>query len=163
MKKLLIFVSVAILAFSLAGCGGDKSADTKSDDTNTVSEETSTEENSSDDSSALTGVSVPTITNDEINNMSDNQFYVANAMSKSVTEIYTAVANSGEWSSNYVSTPIESGSRNLFVLENLDTSVKYDIKVVSDGGETTEYYGFDMKATVQITLYDNAQCDVATV
>lgn len=163
MKKLLIFVSVAILAFSLAGCGGDKSADTKSDDTNTVSEETSTEENSSDDSSALTGVSVPTITNDEINNMSDNQFYVANAMSKSVTEIYTAVANSGEWSSNYVSTPIESGSRNLFELENLDTSVKYDIKVVSDGGETTEYYGFDMKATVQITLYDNAQCDVATV
>lgn len=163
MKKLLIFVSAAILAFSLAGCGGSKSSDAKSDDTNAASEESSTEDGSTGESTAQSGASVPVITNDEINKMSDNQFYVANGMSKSVTEIYTAVANSGEWSSNYVSTPIASGSRELFTLENLDTSVKYDIKAVTDGGETTEYYGFDMKATVQITLYDNAQCDVATV
>lgn len=163
MKRLLIFVSAAILAFSLVGCGESKSSDTKSDDKNTASEENSAEQNSTNENLTQSGINVPTITNDEIDKLSDSQFYVANAMSKSVTEFYTAVANSDEWSGNYVSSPIASGSRELFSLGNLDTSVKYDIKVVTEDGETTEYYGFDMKATVQITLYDNAQCDVATV
>lgn len=163
MKKLLIFVSAAIFAFSLVGCGGSKSADTKNDDKNASSEEDTAEQDSTNAESKQSGVSVPMITNDEINKLSDAEFYVANAMSKGVTEFYTAVADSDEWSDNYVSSPMASGSRELFSLENLDTSVKYDIKVVTEDGETTEYYGFDMKATVQITLYDNAQCDVATV
>jgi len=158
MKKLLIFVSAAVMVLSLAGCSGSESSDTKNKDNGTVSQNDAEE-----DTTTQSGINVPVITNDEIKNLSDNQFYTANAMSKSVTEIYISVANSGEWGSNYVTSPITSGSRELITLDNLDTSLKYDIKVVTEDGETTEYYGFDMKATVQITLYDNAQCDVATV
>lgn len=163
MKRLVIFASAALLAFSLTGCGGSKSAETKNEDNNTSSEQSTSGGESAGENPDESGISVPTITNDEISKLTDNQVYVANAMSKNVTEFYIAVANSGEWSTNYTASPIESGARTLLTFDGLDTSVKYDIKVVTDGGEKTEYYGFDMKATVQITLYDNAQCDVATV
>lgn len=163
MKKLLIFASAIILAFSLTGCGNSKSTETKNSDKSTSSEQDSSDSESGAEDSDDIGANVPMITNDEISKLTDNQFYVANAMSKNVTEFYIAVSNSGEWSSNYLASQITSGSRILLTFSDLDTSVKYDIKVVTDGGEKTEYYGFDMKSTVQITLYDNAQCDVATV
>jgi len=39
----------------------------------------------------------------------------------------------------------------------------YDVCVVDADSNTTEYYNFDIKSTVQITFYADAQCDVSTI
>ena len=103
------------------------------------------------------------ITNDEVNKLSDNEFYILNSTSKGITEFYISPTGNNEWGSSLISSTVSSGSKILVSLGSTDLTTRYDIRVVADNGETTEYTGFDMKSTVQITFYDNAQCDVDSI
>lgn len=45
----------------------------------------------------------------------------------------------------------------------METGKEYDICVIDSEDNTTEYYGFDIASTVQVTFYEDAQCDVSTI
>ena len=59
--------------------------------------------------------------------------------------------------------PIENGTKVKITVNNIDPEASYDICVVDDQSNTTEYNGFNMKSTVQVTFYEDAQCDVSTI
>lgn len=95
--------------------------------------------------------------------MADNEFYAANASGVEITDIYVAVTGAGDWGENLLSSPIADGTKVKLSLDNPDFEASYDICVVDANSNTTEYYNFDMKSTVQVTFYENAQCDVSTI
>ena len=155
MKRKMLTLAVAlVLTFSVAGCSKE-------------SEEVSTADNQqttqNTDGTATSGEDFTKITQDEIEAMADNEFYVANASGADITDIYVAVTGAGDWGNNLLSSPIANGSKVKLSLDSLDAEASYDICVVDADSNTTEYYNFDMKATVQVTFYEDAQCDVTTI
>ena len=151
MKKYIALISAFVLAFSLSACGGKNKSDNSNADSQTQQTD-STDSTASNDNSdtAQSDTSSSKITNDEVNKLSDNEFYIS-------------PTGNNEWGSSLISSTVSSGSKILVSLGSTDLTTRYDIRVVADNGETTEYTGFDMKSTVQITFYDNAQCDVDSI
>lgn len=164
MKKYIALISAFVLAFSLSACGGKNKSDSSNTDSQTQQTD-STDSTASNDNSdtAQSDTSSSKITNDEVNKLSDNEFYILNSTSKGITEFYISPTGNNEWGSSLISSTVSSGSKILVSLGSIDLTTRYDIRVVADNGETTEYTGFDMKSTVQITFYDNAQCDVDSI
>lgn len=163
MKKYIVLILMAafVLAFSLSACGGKN----KSDSSNTDSQTQQTDSTASTDNSgtAQSDTSSSKITNDEVSRLADNEFYILNSTSKGISELRISPTGNNEWGSSLISSTVSSGSKILVSLGSADLTTRYDIRVVADNGETTEYTGFDMKSTVQITFYDNAQCDVDSI
>ena len=164
MKKYIVLISAFVLAFSLSACGGKNKSDSSNADSQTQQADSTDSTASTDNSgTAQSDTSSSKITNDEVSKLSDNEFYILNSTSKGITEFYISPTGNNEWGSSLISSTVSSGSKILVSLGSADLTTRYDIRVVADNGETTEYTGFDMKSTVQITFYDNAQCDVDSI
>ena len=156
-RKLLILAAALVIAVSAVGCGKDE-------DKTDAEGSQQTEQNTNDGSASDTSDEDFTkITSEEIDAMADNEFYAANASGVEITDIYVAVTGAGDWGENLLSSPIADGTKVKLSLDNPDFEASYDICVVDANSNTTEYYNFDMKSTVQVTFYANAQCDVSTI
>ena len=150
-KKILALIIASAMVFSFSGCGS--SPDEAADDKDTVQSDNDNEENTD----------ITAITQSEISELSDNQFYAANSTGTAITDIYVALSGAGDWGANLISAPIENGTKVKITVNNIDPEASYDICVVDDKSNSTEYNGFNMKSTVQVTFYEDAQCDVSTV
>ena len=139
-KKILAFIIASAMVFSFSGCGS--SPDDAADNKDTVQSDNGSEENT---------------------DITDNQFYAANSTGAAITDIYVALSGAGDWGANLISAPIENGTKVKITVNNIDPEASYDICVVDDQSNTTEYNGFNMKSTVQVTFYEDAQCDVSTI
>ena len=153
MKKYIALISAFVLAFSLSACGGKNESDNSNADSQTQqTDSTDGTASTNNGDTAQSDTSSSKITNDEVNKLSDNEFYILNSTSKGITEFYISPTGNNDWGSSLISSTVSSGSKILVSLGSTDLTTRYDIRVVADNGETTEYTGFDMKSTVQITF-----------
>ncbi len=151
-KKFFAVFAAALLVFSMTACGGSDK-DENEGQSDAVTEETG----------QTADTDIANISQDEIASLSDYEFYAANSSGADITDLYVAVTGADDWGSNLISSPIKDGTKTKITLSNLDPEKTYDVCVVDSNSNTTEYYSFDMKATVQITFYAGAQCDVSTI
>lgn len=164
-KKILALLIASFMALSFTGCGGSD------DSENAVEENSSTEstssENGESENSGETGngdaSGISQISQSEIEGLADNQFYAANSTGVEITEIYVSENGSGDWGSNLLSSPIANGQKVIISASGIESGKEYDICVVDADSNTTEYYNFDIVSTVQVTFYENAQCDVSSI
>ncbi|MCD8036040.1 MAG: hypothetical protein LUE88_01460 [Clostridiales bacterium] len=155
-KRLIIVLTAAVIALSMTACGS--SDDEEQTD---AGQETSTADDSSADTIASTDITK--ISHDEIASLADYEFYAANSSSADITALYVAVSGGGDWGNSLITSPIQDGTKVKITMESLDSDATYDVCVVDSNSNTTEYYIFNMKSTVQITFYADAQCDVSTI
>lgn len=159
-KKLLALFIVSAMVLAFTGCGGSD------EENNTTTEESGTDtqsdgEESTDTSSQTSQLSQ--ISQSEIEGLADNQFYAANSTGVEITEIYVSETGSADWGSNLLSSPISNGQKVIVSASGIESGKEYDICVVDADSNTTEYYNFDIVSTVQVTFYENAQCDVSSI
>ena len=98
MKKYIALISAFVLAFSLSACGGKNKSDNSNADSQTQQTD-STDSTASNDNSdtAQSDTSSSKITNDEVNKLSDNEFYILNSTSKGITEFYISPTGNNDW------------------------------------------------------------------
>ncbi len=159
MKKRLMIIGIVLmmaLAFSACGKSSEKDGGTAN---NTSGENT----DGSDTAVQNANTDIVKISQSEIEGLDDNEFYAANSSGSDITEIYICTTGSGEWGSNLISSSIADGAKIKVAASDFNADNLYDIRVVNSNSETTEYYEFDIKATVQVTFYADAQCDVSTI
>ena len=154
-KRILALISAAVIALAFTGCG--------SDETENTAEGESAENGSESTQTAADRTAISQITQTEIEGLSENQFYAANLMGTGITEIYVSENGSGDWGNNLISSPITDGQKVIISVSGMETGKEYDICVIDSEDNTTEYYGFDIASTVQVTFYEDAQCDVSTI
>ncbi len=155
-KKIFVLLSAALLVFSITACG-------KSDKEDSGTDEQQQNVESTAETGGATGADITRISQDEIAALSDYEFYAANSSGVDITDLYVAVSGDSDWGSSLISSPIKNGTKTKITLAELDPEKTYDVCVVDSDSNTVEYYSFDMKATVQITFYADAQCDVSTI
>lgn len=158
-KRLLAVFIAALMALAFTGCGG--SGEDNSDSTTTTEENTQTTSESSvsqEDNSDLTKIS-----QSEIDSLSDSQFYVANSTGGEIKELYISETGKEEWGNNLLSSAISDGQKVIVSAGSAESGKTYDIRIVDGNSSTVEYYNFDIASTVQVTFYENAQCDVSTI
>ena len=154
-KRILALISAAVIALAFTGCGADETENTAAGE--------SAENGSESSQTAADRTAISQITQTEIEGLSENQFYAANLMGTGITEIYVSENGSGDWGNNLISSPITDGQKVIISVPGMETGKEYDICVIDSEDNTTEYYGFDIASTVQVTFYEDAQCDVSTI
>lgn len=159
-KKAAAVIMAAFLLFIPSGCSG--SGKNKNNESTGTGQSTDTQA-AQDGTQAENTNDISSISQDEIASTEDNEFYAANASSADITNLYVAVSGSGDWGGNLLSSPLAKNTKIKLSLGELKEGESYDICTVDADGTTVEYYSFDMKTTVQVTFYDNAECDVTTI
>lgn len=156
-RKLLILAAALVIAVSAVGCGKDE-------DKTDAEGSQQTEQNTNDGSASDTSDEDFTkITSEEIDAMADNEFYAANASGVENNRYLCSGNRSGRLGRKSFIITNSGRTKVKLSLDNPDFEASYDICVVDANSNTTEYYNFDMKSTVQVTFYENAQCDVSTI
>ena len=153
-RKILMVLTVSVLISALAGCSFGKKEENASVGSSNV--QTPAQSVVSEDE-------MTKITQSEISALGNNEFYVVNGTGSDITNIYAALMGAGEWGTNLISMPLKTGEKIKVSISDFNPEEMYDICVVDSNSNTTEYYSFDVRSTVQIVFYDNAQCDVITV
>ncbi len=151
-KILAVFMAVA-MTVSFTACGNSEEN----------SENTTTQESDGDTSESSTDSDITNISQSEIEALSDNQFYVANSTGGEISELYISESGADKWGNNLLSSSISNGQKVIVSASGIETDKKYDLRIVDSDSNPIEYYNFDITSTVQVTFYENAQCDVSTI
>lgn len=149
-RRLLTVLTISVLILALAGCSLGKKEDITSSESDNVQSTVSEDD-------------MTKVTQSEIDALGDNEFYVINGSGTDITNIYAALMGAGDWGMNLISMPLKNGEKIKVSISDFNAEEMYDICVVDSNMNTTEYYSFDIKSTVQVVFYADAQCDVITI
>lgn len=166
-KRITALFMATILIFAFTSCGNkkDNNNDNKANTSNTENSSDTTDSTGNINTAGEQDVSgdITKISNEEITSLADNEFFAANSTGIGIKELYVSKSGSGDWGNSLISSTINNGTKVKISLNDLVPDEMYDICVVDEKSGTTEYYSFNIKSTVQIVFYSDAQCDVITI